>query len=492
MADGSAGSYAINLPNQFEPFGNILQRGIAARNEQNQMLYGNMLRQQQKQEQDDWKKLNLIQELTDLSKHQTGSDVANAIGNSQMSKIFQKYTANASTLSPAQLQYELNKEVSGVVNAMQGVKQELELGDEELKALKQNYPDLDIATMAKERRADVLKRRLKSDTEFLNPLEVKPSELNFNDADTLSRYSTGNKNIISSIVDPKGAEAETVLMGKQGDYTKFEGKLPFWKKPNYDREKFNPEGFYSGKQIPSFEYKETTLPQTTLPSSQGKPFSMVDKDVYERFAQDSKANIELIAATRKSFPDYDKFNPTEKEYAKRNVLLGQLKAYDQSQLHPTSNVRPTVSNTRNYINIGNTGAKMEGNEFDRIDVSKIKGTDGSVTLPKFLGGQSVGGGEIKYKLKAEDLPGGTSAILKAAGLDVSDATEFEVGFDEQGRVDWISPDGGKKIYRNDMENAQLKYNTEPAKGQQLQYGKKPVTRPQTTPTKKSNDPLGLF
>lgn len=489
MANGSEGSYAINLPNQFEPFGNILQRGIAARNEQNQMLYGNMLRQQQKQEQDDWKKLNLIQELTDLSKHQTGSDVANAIGNSQMSKIFQKYTASASTLSPAQLQYELSKEVSGVANAMQGVKSELDLADEELKAIKQNFPDLDIAKMAKDKRADVLSRRLKNDSEFLNPLEVKTSELNFNDPESLSRYSLGNKNIISSIVDPKGAESETVLMGKQGDYTKFEGKLPFWKTPTYDRNKFNPEGFYTGKQIPSFEYKETTLPETTLPSSQGKPFSMVDKDVYERFAQDSKANIELIAATRKSFPDYDKFNPTEKEYAKRNVLLGQLKSYDQSQLHPTSNVRPPV--TRVTVNTGAaaTSRGMEGNEFDRIDASVLK--------PKQIKKGPFYDKKIEtipnvFVMQAKDLPAGTSAILKGAGLDITDVDRFEVGTDESGVIQWIAPEGGKKIDRKDMENAQLKYNTEPAKGQQLQFGnKKPAARA-TTSNSTAKDPLGLF
>lgn len=489
MATGSEASWAIELPNQFEPFGNILQRGIAMQGNQNEMQYNNMLRLQQKAEQDEWKKLNLIQDLTDISKHQTGSDVANAIGNTQVSKILQKYTQGAAGMSPAQLQFEITKEMGSVVNAMDGVKQELELADEELKAIKQNFPDLDIAQMAKIKRADVLKRRLKSDSEFLNPLEVKPSELNFADPEELSKYSTGNKNIVSSIVDPKGTEPVSVLMGKQGDYTKFEGKQPFWKKSNVDPAKINAEGFYTGRQIPAFEYK-----QTTIPISNTESLDVADEDSYNRFAQDGKANLELINATRKAYPNYDNLSARDKNIYKRKVLLDQFKAYDQSQLHPTSNVRPTVSNTRNYINLGNTGAKMEGNEFDRIDMSKIKSDDGSVALPKAFGGGRSAGGPIKYKLKAEDLPGGTSAILKGAGLDVTDATEFEVGFDEQGRVDWISPDGGKKIYRNDMENAQLKYNTEPTKGQQLQYGKKPASRTQTTttPTKKANDPLGLF
>lgn len=361
---GSEASWAITLPNQFEPFGNILRRGIEAKGDQTQMMYNQMLRQQQKAEQDEWKKLNLIQDLTDLSKHQTGSDVANAIGNTQVSKLLQKYTAAAGSMSPAQLQGEISREMSGVVGAMDGVKQELENGDEQLKLLKQNFPDLDYSKLSKDVRTDILSRRLKNDQEFHNPIEVKPSQLDLSNPDNLSKYVTGNKNMVTSIVDPKGAEAETVLMGKQGDYTKFEGKLPFWKKPNYDRQKFNPEGFYTGKNIPSFETKSTTIPTSSMPSSQGKPFEVVDKDVYDRFAQDGKSNLELIAATRQAFPDYDKFNSTEKEYAKRNVLLGQLKSYDQSQLHPTQNVRPQV--TRVNVNAG--GGATSG--VNTVDVYK--------------------------------------------------------------------------------------------------------------------------
>jgi hypothetical protein len=149
MATGSEASWAIQLPNQFEPFGNILQKGINAQGNQNELLYNNMLRQQRQQEQDEWKKLNLIQDLTDISKLQTGSDVANAIGNSQVSKIFQKYTQEASKLSPAQLQASLSKDMSGLINSMQGVKTELETADEQLKALKQNFPDLDMSRLAK-------------------------------------------------------------------------------------------------------------------------------------------------------------------------------------------------------------------------------------------------------------------------------------------------------------------------------------------------------
>lgn len=465
MADGSAGSYAINLPNQFEPFGNILQRGIAARNEQNQMLYGNMLRQQQKQEQDDWKKLNLIQDLTDLSKHQTGSDVANAIGNSQMSKIFQKYTANAATLSPAQLQYELNKEVSGVVNAMQGVKNELELGDEQLKLLKQKYPNVDVARLAKDYRADVLGRRLKNDSEFLNPLEVKQSGINFSDPEFLSDYVTGNSSIMKIINDRKGAEKESVLMGKQGDYTTFQGDLNFWQKPSYDRNKFNHEGFYTGREIPSFQLKSSTLPTGTLPSSANQPFEMMDEEVLNRFANDEDAGIEIIAETKRRFPDYKNFNKTEKQYAQRNTLFNILKSNDQSQLHPTSNVRPQV--TRVSVNTGES--KNPGGDWVKRATAAVQGGNDQTIQDEFAqlfqgdknGFESVKveNGKVKVTYKTPEKNNLLGQLIpsepKTVEIDVND-----------------------RYLSNKLANVYQTIMGGDVKVERTQYGKTPATRPE--------------
>lgn len=324
-------------------------------------------RQQKDMEAEQWRKINLIQELTDLSTYQTGNDVADALGNRQMGEIYQKYTAAAQNLSPIELQARIQKEMSNVIGGMNAIKSELTLADKQLAALKQAYPNIDVASLAKELRADVVNRRIdNTGTSFVNPLQVPQSSVDLSDPEYLANYVTGNKNLMNSIIDPKGTEAETVLMGKQGDYTKFEGKLPFWKTPTYDRNKFNPEGFYTGKDIPSFKIKSSVIPTESLPSSNGKAFEVIDKEVYDRFAQDGGANLELIAATKKAFPTYDKFNPTEKEYAKRNVLFNQIKSLDQSQLHPTSNVRPSVTRNYNTTNV-NTGQATINDVYSKIE-----------------------------------------------------------------------------------------------------------------------------
>jgi hypothetical protein len=74
------------------------------------------------------------------------------------------------------------------------------------------------------------------------------------------------------------------------------------------------------------------------------PFKVIDTEVYDRFSQEPKTNLELIQATRDKFPNYDTFNPTEKEYAKRNVLFDKLSTLDQSQFYPTGSTRAPITN----------------------------------------------------------------------------------------------------------------------------------------------------
>lgn len=369
MATGNEASWAVTLPNQFEPFGNILQRGIAAKNEQNQMLYNQQLRQQQKSEQDRWKKLSLIQDFTDISKNQTGSDVANAIGNKKMADIMQKYTLSSNTMSPEQLQYELSKEVSGTISAMEGIKKDLELGDAYIKQLKQAYPNLNAERMMMDWRKDVLNRRLKNDTEFTPEISIKPSKIDFSNPESLAKYVMGYKNILKAINEDKGDDVK-VLMGRQGDYTKYEGELKSFQKLGFDPSNVDNEGFYIGKVIPSFKLKSSTLPTNVMTDAAGNAIELIDEDVYKRFSEDSNTNLELIAATKNDFPDYDNLSPQQKKYAKRNTLFKIISANDQSRINPTRNVRPPVTHNRTYINNAKPSQQIDLREYPDVEGGK--------------------------------------------------------------------------------------------------------------------------
>lgn len=324
-------------------------------------------RMNQEQQAENWKKANLIQDLTDLSKYQTGSDIANSIGNQQAGAILQKYSQAAKNLSYTELQAKIQQEMSGLKTGLGGLQTELDLSDAQLKALKQQYPDLDYSRLAREYRADILERRLQG-SNFRNPLEVGPTQrMKLDDPEFLSEYLTSNKELMNEIINPSGAENESVLVGKQGDYTKFEGKLDYFKEPTYDRAKFDKEGFYSGKEMPSFKVKGHALPSDAMPSSNGKPFMVIDESVYNRFLQNDKTKLGIIKAAREVFPDYNSFNKQEKEYAQRNVLYRMANDLNQSQLHPTFSTKPPRTTVNNNYGKGSSAELTINDVYDRMD-----------------------------------------------------------------------------------------------------------------------------
>src|SRR6478609_4749848 len=103
----------------------------------NERQYEINYRHQKDLEAEQYKKAGIIQDLTDLSKHQTGSDVANAVGNKLMSDVYQKYTANADKMSPLELQGNIQRDMSGIVTGMDTMKNELGNADKTMLMLKQ-------------------------------------------------------------------------------------------------------------------------------------------------------------------------------------------------------------------------------------------------------------------------------------------------------------------------------------------------------------------
>lgn len=359
---------SVVLPSLFGDPGSAMENALNRKQQDKRFQY----QMQRENDNDEWKKLNLIQGLTDLTQHQTGSDVANALGNRQASSILQKYTAAAKKMSPSELLANVQKDMQATINGMDGMKNELAMSDKQLMALKTQFPELDIAALAKDHRADIINRRLKGDEGFANPLEVPQSQFDMTNPDFLSRYITGNKNLSDAIINPKGAEDTSVLTGTTDSNTKWAAKQPFWKKQNFQQEAMK-QGFLGKDFIPNLELKSSTIPSDAIPSSSTKPFEVIDKEVLDRFSQDDKLNMELIAATRHKFPTYDNFNQTEKEYAKRNVLHEQIKTLDQSNFHPVANTKPARTN----IHIGGSGSSGESAVNDiykrmRTEVKRLK------------------------------------------------------------------------------------------------------------------------
>lgn len=418
MANGYYGDKAVILPNMFQPPGFALENRIRDINNLNERQLELDYRDRVGKASDEWRKVNLIQELTDISKYQTGSDVADEIGRRKMGEIYQRYTSLSPTMSPAELQANIQKDMSSVIGGLNSAKQELNMADEQLKILKQKYPSLDIAKLQSEYRNEILQRRIDKD-EFRNPLTVGMSSFDILNPDFLSKYIVGNANLTKAIQNPQGSETRKVFKGSPSAYTEYTAKLNPWKRESFDRESLR-SGFLSGSGEPRLEIRARQIPG--INTVDGKPFIAVDEDVYDRFKQDETMNLELTAATRQKYRDYDNFSQEEKNLAKRNVLYDKIKELDVSDYYPTEVRRPP----RTTINVGGGSRetiKADANNWLKNTIDAISGNDFQRMTEQFSilerGGRfvdfkvSVDGDEVVVEYKKPDesekiVMGGTS------------------------------------------------------------------------------------
>jgi hypothetical protein len=399
MADGNNQDFAFQLPDQFPAVGEVFQSMINRKEKQQERADSLAERQRQFNERqadrdlsNQYKNAQLIKEGTDLSNYMTGDAIANDTATKYISELLPNFVQmSKSGANPVDLQMAMSKAVNNVVPALSNIKRELTLGDDALKKLSELYPDLDKESFIKKYREDVHNRTIDKETGKLKPAQlVEASEFqnNLTNPDFLSTFVRGNKNLVESITNPKGTDQSSVLAGSPDSYVKYETKVPFWKKPSYTNEQVK-EGFLDKKIVPELVLKSSVLPMDKIDSkiSENKPFNIIDKEVYNRFEEDPKSNLELIASARAEYPQYDKFNSTEKEYIKRHVLYNKINELDQNQFHPTQSTKPskvTITNPKeDKIGIAieaNTGILKEN--FDNA----IENNPRVVVVPTKQGG----------------------------------------------------------------------------------------------------------
>lgn len=165
---------------------------------------------------------------------------------------------------------------------------------------------------------------------------------------------------------------------------------------------------------------------------------------------------------------YDELKSSGKQYStfKENTI---------QQAAPAPRVTVNVGGGKNNT----PNSATEGNEFDRFTFKTPKGytvTDGMATDPS---GKPFTG---KLNIQKSYVPQGTASILKAAGVDLEKVRNLDLDFVD-GKLESMTPNGGLKIDRTDMQNFQLKYNSEPQKGAQPEFGKRdnnPTPTPKPT------------
>jgi hypothetical protein len=364
MANGNLGSYAVTLPNVFQAPGQALQSATEQVQRQGENLAQMQMRQQEiaerKAERDEaqlYRKMQTIQELSDLSKYQTANDVANAIGNKNAFEIRKKYIdlARQGKVNDADIFEGINKEIASTAQGMNALKAEGENFENELKNLKQIMPKLDAPRLLRDYRKDVVNRRIEDGVSFKNPLEVQQSEFatNLLDPDNLSDYLTDISDLEKQVVSPKSVKEMNLAVGSSKDFVPFEGKVPFF------AEAVLPEGYIEGDYLPKGFVPETRVKSEIIPEIKkltGLDFKVVPDDVYNNFADDPIGKTNVIALAKQKFPTYKNFTPVEKYNAQKNALYDYITQKNVSGF--TSKERKVKSDTN--VNIPKEEKGLEG------------------------------------------------------------------------------------------------------------------------------------
>jgi hypothetical protein len=474
----------VVLPNLWGTPGQALQGAIQHQERQKERQYEIDYRHQKDAEADQWRKLNLIQELTDLSKHQTGSDVANALGNTLMSDVYQKYTSSADKMSPIELQANIQKDMSGIITGMEGAKNELAMADDAMKGIKQAYPNIDTATLYDHLRKDVVSRRLKDDMSgFKNEMEVQPTQFDLSDPNILSEYLTNTKGLDEEIANPKGIDPISVAAGNDDRHIEYGGKIPYWMQPNYTDEQLKKGGgFLPNGFIPKLSIKSELLPTDMLPALQGQQRNVVTSDVHKQLKE--RYPLEVLAGTKRMFPTYNKMNDGEKELAERDYLYNKIQTLDKSALNYKSSKTPSASMLKLWMGGGSGGdggnnTKIQGNVFDGVadgEFSNMTIKDGV-----FYNKDGTPKTGIVF-LSGEKIPTAIKSVLKSGSIDpelLMKGVNAEV---KDGKIMSIYNKYIGSVSREDMEGIyQPKFDTEPLKGRRLVF-------PNTNQPKENNLP----
>jgi len=390
MAEGFNTSPFI-LPQMFQPPGQALEDNLRRQDRQAERQYEIDYRNQRNKEADDWKKLQLIQELTDLDKYQTGEQAADAIGFRKAQEIMQKFTAQAGSMTPAELQYKISQEIGKTTIGMQAMKDELVQSESKIQQYKRMYPSLNDAELKRMVRADILGRRI-SGSEFANITDAnQPSQLNLDDPDFISDFIDVNKGLKDAVVNPKNIQkGVNVLRGTPSSYVNYEADLPFYMKDDFQTQ----GGFYNQKEEPTMSLKTSTIPQGAF-SGANQDIDVLDEGSFSGLLSEG-AEVEpaLRKLAKTKYRNYSSMSNSEKEIAMRDVAKDFITPYaanykyrSKSATKPPHYSNTTVNNNGTGANINDIAGRINAtisadaaNGYDYTRFNKLKADEGALIV----------------------------------------------------------------------------------------------------------------
>lgn len=235
-----------------------------------------------------------------------------------------------------------------------------------------------------------------------------------------------------------------------------------------------------------YDVKDNGDSQTPTISTRSQPSGLKDKDgnevpmlsddAYGRFRAKPSNVVALNLRLKQKYGDA---LDLQSEQAEKLRKIEAFKDVDRNKppINKSVSDEQPIPKTTNVFNFGGAGNNaVKGNEFDRIpdNIPMLEQRNGKIY-------NKANEDTFTWGVDKQELPPSIHAILKSAGYDIADYDKFDLEV-KDGVIQSITPlkkdfsgdaeayKKDQKITRQDMENAQLKYNTEPLKGTQLQFG----------------------
>lgn len=420
MPSGSEASWAITLPNQFEPYGNVLQRSIESKGQQNQLLYQEMLRQRQQQQNNERYNINLIQEETKAKDLATGNTTFdNWLGGEYDKSLKEIMSMPLSEMPPSELFVKVKEKFSPLTETAMRLKNTINTIDEYTKLVGSEMSDIDTGT-----------------------LSARAKEMAINDLMPINK-STGSRDFMPKNFKPDINYVDEIMSSPNSwelvkDGSKFTDFIKNYKtSPISFHKQFADKSMqgYTGKQTP-FRKLSVTPDENSRIKSTDSPKLYVD--VQDDFITEdgksksvkilSDAPYQLIQSNQQAarglnylWEKYKKENnikydnPVENEKRKRQYAANLIETADVSEIiaQTPTHLPRIYSSSRNYINIG-SGSKVndvEGRMKKTIQEDADKGFN--VTRFNKLKGdeQTLIKDFINKDLSQEDKYGGDDILV---------------------------------------------------------------------------------
>jgi len=501
MAANNA-DYAVALPNLFAPLGQVMNEGLQQSMANTKMLGDLYQRREEqqlaKQERDDVRKAAALERNSDPLKYYTGVQMFDSWADKKTNEILDKFTNDPSyrNMDLATFTGELNKAWLPIVQGHKLIKGKL---NQELESINQ------ISSQNKWLDKDLLTRGVYNSIaqEYFQPDES--GEITFKPIDKADYTKPLTESLLS------GDNAMNYISNQAVDeFTKSFTKLPGESEPFVLRTPGGWRNTYKGTRNPFQVFKgekdeygfvksepkyEIAIEGRT--DEMGNPIPTVSQELMDTFVTNTTGNKMVYEKLFREYAqesgiDLSKLTPNQLalERGKFNYTLVKNSPLNQPDL--VSAIPPSQGNTFNI----NTqpqqfNPETSGVVFDRIGEDKPYKTQSGVTIQNGFvtdaNGNPYSTGDKEIYVPKSAIPSGTAQIVNSYIPNEKLRLVVE-GYNiktEDGKIVAVKPATGTGalesnwVTRQDAFNAQLKANTESARGTQPEYGRtKENTKPQ--------------